>query len=272
MSLPIADILQHLGLTDPTPTLLFLNRLLLGWSRHIPWESASRIARHQRPGTPQDYARCPEVFFHDALTLGTGGTCFESNLALRALLRAVGFEGVLAFCDMKTQTVNPHCAFVVTLEGARYLADVGYPVPAALRLDPHAPTVVETPVYRYHAVPVGVDRWEVWRRSGGFAQLSYWLKGEGVDDATFRARLLRDHEPDGLFLDEVIVQRVDGDLVWRYSEHKGLVRRTIGREEPIALTAAEQADLPAALARRFGMSQALLAAALSRTPPAGVWP
>lgn len=271
MAIPLAAILSHLGLGDPAPTLPFLNRLLLAWSAHIPWESASRIARHQRPGSPQDHARLPEAFFADALRLGTGGTCFESNLALRALLEAVGFCGRLAFCDMETKTIDPHCAFIVEHDGARYLADVGYPVPAALRLDPHAPTGVETPAYRYHARPVGPERWEVWRTSGGFQQRAFWVNGQGVDDATFYARLLRDHEPNGLFLDEVILMRVEGDHIWRYSEDKGLVRRVMGGEEPVPLTAAQRAALPATLAGRFGVDERVVAAALARRPPDGVW-
>jgi hypothetical protein len=231
---------------------------------------------------PADYARQPDAFFADALRLGTGGTCFESNLALRALLDAIGFTGTLAFCDMETATIEPHCAAVVTLNGARYLADVGYPIPAALPLDPQAVTDVPTPVYAYRAAPDAPDRWQVDRVSEEFQSVCFWVNAAAIDEARFQTRLRRDHQPDGLFLDEVIVQVIDrrgvrpdegpyAGEVWRYSEGKGLVRRIYGREVSVELTPAEQADLPGTLARRFRMDRRVLAAALNRTAPVGVW-
>src|SRR5690606_41313553 len=140
MSLPVESILTHLNLPlQPPPTAATLDALLAAWAARIPWESASRIAYHQDAGTPDDYARPPERFFADALRLGTGGTCFESNLALRALLDALGFEVTLHFCDMRSATVTPHCATVVPLVGALDLAAVGDAGATALRLGPAAP-------------------------------------------------------------------------------------------------------------------------------------
>ncbi len=274
--MPLHAILDHLGLAAAAPTLPFLDRLLLAWAGRIPWESAARIARHQLPGSPSDYARRPEAFFADALRLGTGGTCFESNLALKALLDALGFHSTLTFCDMKeggAWQVDPHSACLVTVDGARVLADVGYPVPAALRLDPDAPVFKQTPIYRYEVAPVAEGRWIVRRTSGTFRQDIFWLKGEPVKAETFWARLVRDHEPDGFFLDNVIIHRLDaaGGQMWRFDQGKGLVRRTVGREEVVPFTDAEQADLPGALARRFAMDVRVIEAALTRCPPDGVW-
>ncbi len=281
-TLPVDDILAWLGLEAAAPAPDFLSRLLLGWATHIPWESASRIARHQRPGAPADYARRPAAFFADALRLGTGGTCFESNFALRALLEALGFTSTMAFCDMESATVEPHCALLVRLDGLTWLADAGYPIPAALPLDSDAPTSVEAPVYTYAATPVGLERWLIRRSAHRFEQVCFWVNGPPVSDDRFMARLLRDHAPDGQFLREVIIQKVEPHptarpwqmaawAIWRYSEGKGLIRRTAGQEESIPLAEEEQADLPAALARRFGMDARVIAAALSRTPPHDVW-
>src|SRR3954454_9390649 len=113
MALQNAAILAYLELTAQPPSLDFLNQILAAWSHRIPWESASRIARHQLPGTPETYARWPEAFFRDALRLGTGSTCFESNLALRALLQSLGYSCALAFCDMSGENADPHCAILV---------------------------------------------------------------------------------------------------------------------------------------------------------------
>ncbi len=267
MTLPDAAILAYLDLNAQPPGIEFLNQTLVAWATRIPWESASRIARHQFPGTPETYARWPEVFFRDALRLGTGGTCFESNLALRALLQALGYTCTLAFCDMAGEAENPHCAVVVRQGPKLYLADVGYPIPGVLALDPRQETSVEVPVYTYHAIPLGENRWTIRRTSGDFESHCFTLKALPVDDVTFWNRLLRDHESDGLFLDQVIVYRLDGDQMLRYSEEKGLVRRFSGMEEPIPFTDDQKTNLPATLAQFFRMNEALLKAALTRTAP-----
>lgn len=264
MALDIDPILAHLKLDRQPPTADYLDAILAAWAARIPWESASRIAAHRDCATPADCARLPEQFFADALCCGSGGTCFESNLALRALLEALGFEVTLHFCDMGS-TPDPHCAAIVAIDDALYLADVGYPVPAALPLDPIAPTERVTPAYVFRAVPGPGPRWEV-RRLGrnGFDEQAFVLKGAPVDGDTFLARLLRDHEPDGYFLDEVIVSRTRAEGMLRYSEGKGLVRRTLDGEFPVPLAPDDSADLPRTLARLFGYDEAILRRALER--------
>ncbi len=264
MPLAIEPILEHLGLAHEPPSVAALDRLLAAWAERIPWESASRIALHQDPGAPADYARLPERFFADARRWGSGGTCFESNLALRALLEALGFQVTLHFCDMGEQR-DPHCAALVELEDAVYLADAGYPVAAALPLDPDAPTERETPAAIFRAIPQAGGRWEI-RRMGrnGYDDQAFVLKRAPVDAGTFHARLLRDHEPDGFFLDEVILSRTGPDGMLRYSEGKGLVRRTPDGESEVALSANESADLPRTLARLFDYEEDVLRRALAR--------
>lgn len=264
-AIPVDSILAYLELPRQKISVSFLTAILNAWSTHIPWESASRIARHRRSGTPQDYARLPDAFFRDALALCTGGTCFESNLALRALLRTIGFDTTLAFCDMvNASTTDPHCAVIVPHQNALWLADAGYPVPAALELDSRKVTVAASSVYDWRATPIPADRWAVRRFSGEYDGLSFIVRAESIHEDRFRARLLRDHGPNGLFLKEVIVQKMKGDHMLRYSEGIGLVRRVRGREELITLSAEEQADLPATLAQLFGMDEDVLRVALER--------
>lgn len=263
MTVPTTAILEHLGLTQQAPTLAFLNQILAAWSARIPWESASRIVRHQSPGTPETYARFPETFFESALQHGTGGTCFESNLSLRSLLQSLGFECTLHFCDMESETVNPHCALIVQIEGEPYIADVGYPISTALRLDIRKNTSVKTPVYHFTAIPHARNRWEVRRKVGIFEGSSFVIKADPIDEATFRTRLVQDHEPRGLFLTEVIVSRTNSEHMLRYSEDKGLVKRTQEGEESVYLSQEEEADLPATLARLFQYDEAILRKAFS---------
>jgi arylamine N-acetyltransferase len=271
MSLPLAAILRHLELGPAPADLNFLNRLLFAWSEHVPWESASRIARHLQPAPPESLARWPEEFFENMLRLGTGGTCFESNGALKVLLEMLGYDLSIVFCDMETDTQDPHCALVVQTQHRMYLADVGYPIPFALPLDARTPSAVETAVYRYEATPIAPDRWEVRRISGEYDGLCFWVKAEPVSESSFRARVLRDHTDHGQFLNEVILHRLDGEQVWYYSEHRGLVRRTHGREDPLYFSDIARANMEGVLAHFFGVNPAVIRAALTRIPMAGVW-
>jgi arylamine N-acetyltransferase len=256
------NVLQHLNVEPEQPSVALLDHLVKAWSEHIPWESASRIARHRDPGDPSDYAWLPETFFDNAVNCGTGGTCFESNLAFRTLLEHLGFEVTLHFCDMEGETIDPHCTAVVHLNGEKYLADVGLPVPAALRLSPATTTSAQTAVYKFTATPIIENRWEVRRSSGDFDAVAFWLKSEPVPRDTFHARLLRDHEPDGLFLREVIIQKIiDGEMI-RYSDGKGLIRRTVGVQKEFELTAAQKDNLEATLSAIFEMDQHIIHKAL----------
>jgi arylamine N-acetyltransferase len=261
-----AAALAYLNVGLGSPSLPFLNEILTGWSSHIPWESISRIARHQTAGTPKTYACAPDAFFENAIRYGTGGTCFESNFALHALLSALGFESALAFCDMEGETENPHCALTVRVDDTVYLADAGYPVRLALPLDPLEKTQVDTGAYIYYAEPVAPDRWAVTRRSADFLQNNFTLKAEAVDVETFWARLLRDHEPDGCFLDSLIISKTFPSYSLRYSEDRGFVRRSWGAELSIPLLQSEEADLPETLARHFGIDPAIVSTALERAP------
>ncbi|MCI0709993.1 MAG: arylamine N-acetyltransferase [Chloroflexi bacterium] len=258
------NVLNHLNVSPEKPSQDLLDRLVKAWSERIPWESASRIARHRDSGTPADYAWLPETFFDNAVNCGTGGTCFESNLAFRSLLEYLGFTVTLHFCDMEDEIDDPHCTAVVHLDGEKYLADVGLPVPAALHLSPTETTSAQTAVYKFTAMPIADNRWEVKRRSGDYEAVAFWLKGEAIDQDKFYKRLLQDHEPDGLFLREVIIQKIiDGEMI-RYSDGKGLIQRNVGVEKEFELSAAQKNSLEATLSSIFGMDQHIIRRALHK--------
>jgi arylamine N-acetyltransferase len=268
MTLPADSILTHLGLDRQEPSFDFLNAIAGAWAASIPWESASRIARHGVPGTSADYARPPEAFFRDALVLGTGGTCFESNFALSSLLTELGYEAVLGFCDMPPGRINPHCAVQVALNGDRIFVDVGFPVPQAVRLE-HEPRRIDTGVYVYHVIPEAADRWAFHREIGpGREDHVFTFKGEAVGRERFFARLVEDHEPDGLFLNNVIISRTFPDYQLRYDATRGLLQRRQGVEEILPMH--RVVDLAAFLCIQFGLHENVIRAALRRTAPVDV--
>lgn len=256
------SILQHLRIERAQPSAAYLSALLAAWSERIPWESVSRIARHRTPAAPYQYARTADRFYDDALNRGLGGTCFESNTALKALLDDLGFESTFALCDMEQSgTANPHCALITTIDGVRHIADAGWPLPTAIPLADE-PTTGSVPVYDYHVAPSGEGRWRVWRKSGDFEQECFTLKAAPVPHDTFRARLIRDHFEDGLFLDNVIVHRVIDGRVLRFDQTKGLIERVPGAEYDIPWTDEQAADVPAAVAQLFAMDESIVRQAL----------
>lgn len=256
-------ILQHLRIERAAPTAAYLSAILAAWSERIPWESVSRIARHKTPAAPYQYARTPDRFYDDALSRGLGGTCFETNTALRALLDDLGYESTYALCDMEqSSTADPHCALITTIDGVRYIADAGWPLPTAIPLSDSEPTAGSVPVYDYHVAPSGEGRWRVWRKSGDFEQECFTLKAAPVPHDTFRARLIRDHFEDGLFLNNVIIHRVIDGRVLRFDQTKGLIERVPGAEHDIPWTDEQAADVPAAVAQLFAVDGAIMRQAL----------
>jgi arylamine N-acetyltransferase len=256
-------ILQHLHIERAAPTAPYLSAILAAWSERIPWESASRIARHKTPAAPYQYARTPDRFYDDALNRGLGGTCFESNTALKALLDDLGYQSTYALCDMAhSSTADPHCALITTIDGVRYIADAGWPLPTAIPLSESESTTGSVPVYDYFIEPSGAGRWRVWRKSGDFEQDCFTLKAASVPPDTFRARLIRDHFEDGLFLNNVIIHRVIDNRVLRFDQTKGLIERVPGAERDIPWTDEQAADVPAAVAHLFVMDESIVRQAL----------
>ena len=87
-------VLSCFGLSAcPPPTLETLQQLVTRYTRTVPWESASRIARRARQTESADCALLGEAFWESHFERGSGGTCYESNYAFFGLLRWLGFDG-----------------------------------------------------------------------------------------------------------------------------------------------------------------------------------
>ncbi len=209
----LADaVLRHLDVPDPRHDRSWLDALVQRYGERVPWESASRIARAAtRPSAERPLL--PEAFWERTLSDGTGGTCFESNAALSALLATLQFDGALTINDMD-DTRGCHTALVVRVRDERLLVDVGYPVYAALPLESRT-TSRETPWFRYLAIPSGKGRFRLENHPHPSPYL-FDLVDEPVSPDAYVDALRADYAPGGLFLDRIVVRRiVDGD-VWRF--------------------------------------------------------
>ena len=218
----VDDILRFLGVrSGRQPDLALLDDLVAAYVRRVPWESASRIVKKARvleqtgSANGQACARWPAEFWSSAIGRGTGGTCFESNYAFMALLDALGFLGYLTVNNMEP-TVGCHAAISVTLDGRRWLADVGLPLYVPLPLNPNQVTQRQSPFHRYTVRPIGARDFRI-ERDHHPQTYCFTLIDRPVPDSAFREVLAGDYGPDGLFLDRVIVSKAIAGHICRFN-------------------------------------------------------
>lgn len=256
------EVLTALGLQRRPPAPAYLNELLAAYTGRVPWESAFRIVRRAGTAATADCPRWPETFWREALTLGAGGTCFESNYAFYALLLALGYEGHLTINNMGEMQAC-HTAIVLHIEGRRWLADVGLPLFAALPIDPQAATETDSPFFRYTVRPDGPDRYQI-ERSPHPAPNCFTLIDRPIPDTPYRRATTADYGPGGLFLDRVIINKVVEGQLWRFNsgERPLHLAQFVGetrRDHPLG-------DDPATdLAAHFEMDRATIHEALALT-------
>jgi arylamine N-acetyltransferase len=258
-----AIALAHLGIKPATPDAHLLAALVDAYVRRVPWESVSRIVHHAHAASPVQ-PRWPETFWRDAAARGTGGTCFESNFAFAALLGALDYDGYLTVNDMG-DTIGCHTAAVVHLDGARWLVDMGYPIHAQLRLQADATSVVHTPWMSYTLHPLGDSVYRLEREPHPMPYMFTLIdRPIALDD--YRQRTIDDYGPDGLFLHQVIINRLMNDALWRFNSRELSADGRPVFQEYVRGHKTEHpvtGNLAGALAAYFGMDVALVAEALS---------
>lgn len=255
-----ARVLRFLGVPAGPPSPAQLDALMAAYGRSVPWESASRIARRAAVLATAECPRWSEQFWHEALSLGTGGTCFESNRAFFALLRALGYAGYLTINNMGDHSAC-HTAIVVELAGGRWLVDAGYPLYAALPLDPYQPSERRSELLSYSARPIAPDEYVIENRPHPSPYV-FNLVDRPVPDADYRHATTCDYGASGLFLGRIVIRKVAEGRIWRFDSdarpfHLQSFHDGERADQPIA------GDLAGALHQRFGISQPVLADALA---------
>jgi arylamine N-acetyltransferase len=254
-------VLAHLGVVAAAPSRDLLDALVTAYTRTVPWESASRIAKRARTAAVADCPRWPEAFWRETFVHGTGGTCFESNYAFFSLLRALGYEGYLTINNMG-DTLACHTAIVILLDGQRWLTDVGMPIYLPLPFGPEAAQSRRTPFQTYTVRPDGAGVYQV-ERAPHPSPNCFTLFDRPIPDATYRAALTADYEPTGFFNDRVILTKVIGDRIWRFN---GVTPPRLesfvygGRADHIV-----EGDIAAAVSDRFGIDAETVRTALGAT-------
>ncbi|NJM40906.1 MAG: arylamine N-acetyltransferase [Anaerolineae bacterium] len=258
-------ILHRFALDKAPPTLPYLTAILNAYVQTVPWESASRIVRRAQVSETEQCPRWPEEFWEGALQRGLGGTCFESNYAFLALLHALGFEGYLTINDMHDY-VGCHTATVVQLDREQWMADAGFPVLAPLQLDAAHPTHAISRWLHYTALPQPNHAF-VLERTPHPAPYMFTVYNTPIADADYRAATTHDYGPNGLFLQEVNINKVVDGALWRFSTRElPLHLETFVGEQRIDIPIKGDLDQAAhVIAAKFGMDEPTLREALAKT-------
>lgn len=251
-------VLSYLGVAPGEPGLGLLNTLILAYSRRVPWESASRIVKRARVTSPAEAARWPDEFWQDAIRLGTGGTCFESNRAFFALLRSLGYNGYLTLNNMH-ESIGCHTAIVIQSQGERWLVDAGYPIHAALPLTSMPESQLDTSFGTYTLREIEPARYVVELRPLPKPYL-FDLIDTPIDDAAYCDATINDYTETGLFLDRLIIRKLVDSQIWRFNSdeqpyHLQEFRDGQRIDHPIT------GDVPATLSDHFDIDLTVIATA-----------
>ncbi|MEM6159364.1 arylamine N-acetyltransferase [Erwinia sp. P6884] len=141
------SVLEKLGMTTgPALSEAGLASLYQAWCQSVPFDNIrKRIASPAHAAQPLPGAT-PEDFFSHWLAFGTGGTCWASHGALRALLKQLGFSIRYGISTMLSQRPvsgdSPgHGTLVVRVDETTFVIDAtmlhGVPLPLAEQQHEH---------------------------------------------------------------------------------------------------------------------------------------
>lgn len=180
------QVLHKWGINDPgPPDPEALDRLHRAYLLNVPFENATKLVKASRAKNADACVRGPVEFWKDHLRLGSGGTCFASTSAYQFLLRYLGYTSKLLFCQLPAEKPQAHAALWVQLGGEDILVDVGYALPAPMRLAAKN-TYRATPYYDIEARP-GPNR-------------EYLVFSEDDRGSRFRYRFVLEAAPDPAYL------------------------------------------------------------------------
>jgi arylamine N-acetyltransferase len=210
----ISQVLNYLGIEAQPPSLEGIDELLGAYTRKVPWESISRIARKATSAHLEDAPLMPSNFWVSAIAYGTGGTCYESNYAFLTLLQALGYRGYLTINNMN-DTIGCHSAIILTIEEKDYLVDVGMPFHVAIPIHPTQKTSRQGQFHAYSITPQGGDVYLI-ERDNHPKPYCYTLINKPISEPDYQKILVADYGDGGLFLDRGIIVKVIHDQVWRF--------------------------------------------------------
>lgn len=212
MEKPALDIEQYLkkiNVEKKTATLAYLNEIISNHQRTISFNNLAVFF-----GAGEILNLELEALFSKVILEGKGGYCFENNKVFYYLLKELGFQveakAARVIYDNSGDVPRTHRTTVVTINGERYLADVGFgkDVPG-------------------EAIPIGIARntpgHQVTQEGNRYRH--QLLKGEGIinlyvfDDGEYQesdfnvGNYYTNTHPNSKFVKELMVTRTEVNFV-----------------------------------------------------------
>ena len=253
---PLPDVsayLARIGIDRAEePSLDFLDRIVLEHQCHVPFEDIDVLEHAAEPSL------AIADLFDKVVTRRRGGYCFELNGLLASLLRALGFE-VQAGLARVTMYPQPHPTIthrvsLVRLDGALYLADVGFGGPSpsfALKVEDGFSR--EELGQRFTIRAVSEHWWDVcYRNSAGEQQAVLRFCTLPADEVDFiPLSFYQSQNPDSVFR-QVRLVNLRTPVGSRSLTAMSYTEREEGVETTRELT--DDAELDAVLEEKFGIS------------------
>ncbi|MFK7804841.1 MAG: arylamine N-acetyltransferase [Anaerolineae bacterium] len=261
--------MNHLDLPQPVHSVDFLNQFLVAYTRNVPWESATRnVRRVERTAPSGDVDQCPrwpDEFWTLALADKTGGTCFETNLALFSMLQLLGFDCYLTINNM-VESIGCHTAIVILLDGEKWLFDAGYPLECMIPLHSEKASDIKGKYLDYHATPLEGGNYEI-TRSRHPKPYIFTLIDQPVSVEEYKRATAEDYRPEGNFNAAVVINKIVDEKMIRFSTRPDdLLFEAFTADPEGGLALREEIpveeDLAAQLANLFDMPEATLVQAL----------
>ena len=252
--------------------LATLNALQFGHVAAIPFENLAPLL-----GEPVRLD--PASLQEKLVTRRRGGWCFEHNLLLAHVLRALGFEVTTLAARVRwnvppdVQTARSHCLLLVTIAGERYIADAGFgglTLTAPMRL---AEGEQATPHEPHRLVREG-ETWALEAKVAGEWQRLYVFDLVPALQADYEvSNWYLGHHPESIFVKGLVCARADLDRRYALRGARFAIHHRDDRTERRLIT--EVSDLKRVLTEDFRIPLATspaLDAALARIVTPGTDP
>ena len=230
------------------------------WLRHVPFENVTK----RETGAP----RPPEAFWRDHDARGSGGTCFDATAACREWLGALGFEARAVFCPLPQAGPTAHAALLVALPEGTFLVDVGFALPVPVRLPERGSTRLSTPWYDLDLMRGPAGELLLFTRDGRGRRFRYRFTERAAGRRNFEAAWRASCAPTSRYMRGLALGRSRPGYRLIFRAPNSIYR--LSRDAQTLEMLPEVT--PRALAERFELPEALVAAGLAGPKEAGAAP
>lgn len=237
----LAAYARRIGHLQPlTPDLPTVQALVRAHVAAIAFENLDPLM-----GLPVDLD--PLAIEDKLVHAGRGGYCFEHNLLMAEVLRAIGLPviGLIARVlwnrPADASTAQTHMALLVTIDGERWLVDVGFgglTLTSVLRLQSGLEQLTSHEPFR---LLESAGEWRLQAKVGGQWRALYRFTLQPCEDIDYAVanHYVATH-PDSQFTRQLIVARTDADQRLSLRNHEFTMRHRDGRVDQYTLRSAKE--------------------------------